>query len=153
MAWMGGAIAAAAYIDDGKRRRNPNKSVLWITIISLILGLFLPLFLFLVMSDSISFSFFPFIFILMFLIGMIMVVVVVGYSETQDCNDRRETTSAEYSDNSNYKPRQTYPYRKESREKYYWESEQKTAKMYCTNCGIRLNADDFFCSSCGWRAN
>ena len=153
MAWIGGVVAAAACVNDGNRRQKPNKSLLLITIICLVVGIFLPLFMFLVMSDSISFSFFPFLFILMFIIGMIMVVVAVGYSETQDHDDRVETTSVDYSDNIRYQPRKTYHYRNNSREDHYWEAEQKITKMYCTNCGIQIDANDIFCSSCGWRVN
>ena len=82
-----------------------------------------------------------------------MVIVAVGYSETQEYNDRVEPTSTEYSSNSRYQPRNSYHYRNNSRENNYWDAEQKQTKMYCTNCGIRIDANDIFCSSCGWRVS
>ena len=156
MAWIGGVVAAAACANDGKRRRKPNKILLLFIIFSLLLGTFVPLVMILGMKSYESYSLLPILLMLVIIVG-ILISAAFGFSESLDKDEEpeiRPDTHSRYS---------RYPYETEQRQRrvsyqknklnedYYWETEQKSAKMYCTNCGSRLGADDLFCYSCGWR--
>lgn len=158
MAWMGAITAAAACNTNGKRRKKPSKLILLVTIFSLIMGIFVPLVMILGMNSSSSSVLFPLIFIFIMMIGM-LVLVAAGFSESLDQDDERETADDTYSRNSGntYRAKQrlrnTSYYENEPREDYYWGSESILSSYFCTNCGMRLEADDRFCSSCGRRVN
>ena len=156
MAWMGAIIAASACADDGRQRRKPNRLLLIMITFGLFLGAIVPLVIFLGMSGNESYSFFPIILMIFIIVG-ILASAAIGFSEFVE----QEIGTEDPTDNH---PRYSgYPYKAEKRQKvvsyhrnkptedYYWESEQKSIKLYCTNCGTRLSADDLFCYSCGWR--
>ena len=160
MAWIGAiagaAGAAAACNNNGRRRKKPSKLLLMISIFSLVMGLFVSLIIFLGMPGSRSITLFPLIFIFIIVIGII-VLVTAGYTESLDQYDETaDDASYRNSRNSNrakQRPRKTYYHKDEPREDYYWGSEPKSISYFCTNCGVQLEEDDRFCSSCGWRVN
>ena len=152
MAWIGGVVAACA--QDGRRRKKPGKIVFLITIVSLVMGIFVPLMLILSMHGGSSMTIFPLIFIFIIMIGII-VLVAAGFTETLDQEDDNvhfnETSPRSSRDQYHTRPRNTSYYR--PRGDYYWESKPSSSSFFCTNCGIQLEPEDRFCSSCGWRVN
>ncbi len=154
MAWMGAIAAAAACCNDGRRRKRPSKSLLLVTIFSLVLGIFVPLVIILGMNSSSTMTLFPIIFIFIIMIGMI-VLVAAGFSESFDqANETGIADGVNYrSSDRNQKQRNTFYRKYEPKEEYYWGSEPKSTAHFCTNCGMRLESDDRFCSSCGRRVN
>ncbi|MHA2247289.1 MAG: zinc ribbon domain-containing protein [Candidatus Hodarchaeales archaeon] len=153
MAWL---AATAACNNNGRRRKKPSKLLLLITMISLVMGLFVPLIMILGMDGSSSITIFPILFIFIVMIGII-VMVTAGFTESLDQYDET-TNDASYRNSRNpyrskQRPRKTYYHKDEPREDYYWGSKPKSPAYFCTNCGVGLEADDMFCSSCGWRVN
>ena len=152
MAW----IAAVACAQNGNRRKKPGKLVFFITIFSLVMGIFVPLILILSMHGDSSMTIFPLIFIFIIMIGLI-VVVAAGFTETldqEDDNDNFDETSPKFSrDTYHTRPRNTSDYKSKPKTDYYWGSEPKSFSFFCTNCGTQLEDDDRFCYSCGWRVN
>ncbi|MFX1286476.1 MAG: zinc-ribbon domain-containing protein [Promethearchaeota archaeon] len=153
MAWI--AAAAAACAEDGRRRKKPGKLVVLITILSLVMGLFVPLALILGMYSDSSMTIFLLIFI--FMIGII-VIVAVGFTETLDQNEGTQDDSSHRNSNLishhiRQRPRRTPYCKNETRNDYYWGSEPKSSSFFCMNCGTELEPDDRFCASCGWRVN
>ncbi|UCG90721.1 MAG: zinc ribbon domain-containing protein [Candidatus Heimdallarchaeota archaeon] len=150
MAWIG---AIAACNNNGRRRKKPSKLILVITMVSLVLGIFVPLIMILGMDGSSSITLFPLIFIFIIMIGII-VLVTAGFTESLDQYDETaDDASYRNSYRAKQRPRKTYYHKDEPREDYYWGSEPKSTSFFCTNCGVQLEADDRFCSSCGWRVN
>ena len=154
---MGGVIAAtAACQNNGRCRRKPSKLVLLITIFSLVIGLFVPLVIIFSMNGTSSMTRFPLIMIFILMIGII-VAVVTGLTESLDQDDETEDDLLHRNSRKSYhakqRPRRTSYREYEPREDNYWGSESKSTAFFCTNCGLRLESDDRFCSSCGWRVN
>lgn len=156
MAWMGAVLGAGACYNDGRRRKRPSKLVLLITIVSLVMGLFVPLIVILGMDGSSSITLFPLIFIFIIMIGII-VLATAGFTESLDQYDETADDASYKNTRNSYRakqrPRKTYYHKDEPREDYYWGSEPKSPSFFCTNCGVQLEEDDRFCSSCGWRVN
>lgn len=152
MAWMG-AIAAAACMNDGRRRKKPNKSVFLVTIFSLVFGIFVPLVIILGMNSSSTMT----LFLLIFIMIGVVVLVAAGFSESFDHDDETGTADRVYYRNSGntferkQRPRSASYRQPEPEEDYYWGSASKSSPYFCTNCGIRLESDDRFCASCGRR--
>jgi hypothetical protein len=153
MAWIGGVAAAAACAQDGRRRKKPNKLVFLITILSLVMGLFVPIAIILGMHSDSSMTIFPLIFMFIIMIGVI-VVVAAGFTETLDESETLD-------DSSNRYERKRTSYHAKSRPKpfysrnddHYWGPEPQSSSFFCTNCGDSLESDDRFCASCGRRVN
>jgi hypothetical protein len=157
MAWMGGVIAAAAAASNtGKRRKRPNKLVLLFTTVALLMGTFIPLGLIMINANGGSFlPIFMLIVFLMVVIGALalaLAIVEPDHDEVEDDYYRESRPRREYIQEP--KSRRVNNWESKPTESYYWETEsQKFAKQYCTNCGMQLEANDIFCSSCGLRVN
>lgn len=87
----------------------------------------------------------------------IIVAVAAGLTDSLDKDDETEDDVPHRNSRKSYRakqrPRRTSYREYEPRKDYYWGSEPKPTAFFCTNCGLRLESDDRFCSSCGWRVN
>ncbi|MFW9906502.1 MAG: zinc ribbon domain-containing protein [Candidatus Thorarchaeota archaeon] len=155
MAWIG-AVAAAACAQDGRRRKKPSKLVFLITILSLVMGLFVPLVIILGMYEDSSMTIFPLIFMFIIMIGLI-VLVAAGFTETLDEDGTLDDSSDRYErykrERTSYHARPRTKKGFYSTNEYYWGSEPRSSSFFCTNCGNHLEPNDRFCDSCGWRVN
>lgn len=150
MAWIGAVAAAAACHNNGRRRKKPSMLLLVVTVFTLVIGVFLPLILIIPDSSSILI---PIIFMFIIMIG-ILALVAAGFSDQYDEN--AVDYSGRHSRNSDrpkQRPTKTYYQKDDPREDFYWGSEPKSTAFFCMNCGMRLESDDRFCASCGWRVN
>ena len=155
MAWIGGVAAAAACAQDGRRRKKPSKLVFLITILSLVIGLFVPLAIILGMHGDSTMTIFPLIFMFIIMIGVI-VLVAAGFTETLDESETLDDSSNRYErERTSYhaKSRPKAFYSRNETDDHYWGSEPKSSSFFCTNCGNSLESEDRFCASCGWRVN
>ncbi|MFX0173860.1 MAG: zinc-ribbon domain-containing protein, partial [Candidatus Hodarchaeota archaeon] len=157
MAWMAGAIAAASAANNtGKKRKRPNKLALIFTIVALLMGTFIPLGLFLINFNGGNFlSILMLIAFLMLIIGALVLTLAIvepDHDEAEDDYHRESRPRMNY--NQKPKPRWINNWENKPTESHYWGTEpQKFTKQYCTNCGVQLEANDIFCSSCGRRVN
>lgn len=157
MAWMGGVIAAAAAANNtGQRRKKPSKLVLLFTIVTLIMGMFIPLGLIIFNANGGNFlPIFILIVFLMIIIGVLalaLAIVEPDHVEAEDDYYRESRPRREYVRES--RSRRANNWESKPTKSHYWGTEpRKFTKQYCTNCGVQLEADDIFCSSCGRRVN
>ncbi|MHA2295638.1 MAG: zinc ribbon domain-containing protein [Candidatus Hodarchaeales archaeon] len=155
MAWMGAIIAASAS-PNGKRPLKKSDKIA--ALIGLGAMIFVAIILIILFVGE-SFMFSPpgmIIWIILFTLGITMFAIAfIPEDQPKKSEKRVKTVNRESRSNkhtTDYYTR-TPPRRAPDVELYYEEViPRKKYKQFCKNCGTRLQPDDLYCFSCGWRA-
>ncbi|MFW9993848.1 MAG: zinc ribbon domain-containing protein [Candidatus Odinarchaeota archaeon] len=148
MAWLGGVIAAS----NGKKRpvTKADKFIAIFGIISMLFAVFIIIFVFI--DEPFLFSG-PGIVIWIPMISIVGTTLAIAFIPWEKSETKGMIRNAHQSRVPEKRINYSRSYYLHDEHCYSKEPFRSASKPFCRNCGMKLNSDDRYCYSCGWKIN